>query len=325
VEIVGQIWDTILLSPMINVLVVLSSVLFNNFGLTIIVLTFIIHGAMFPLTRRQMKASKGMQELQPKIAELRKKYARDRQKLAQEQMALMKQSGVSPAGCLLPMLIQMPIWIALYQSIIRVLATVPEDFLKLSHHLYTPWSTVFTQVPLESRFLWMDLANPDTTLIMPILVGVSMWMSQKMVTPVSSDPNQQTQSQMMLWMMPIMFGFFAMSFPSGLALYWVASNIIRIVMQYFIGGWGGLATVFRPRQTETDQKAQKRPPPVEKKSKVEKAVDADIVISRESTEEGMDDGTSGDQRPDSGRSYPDSIEAIKRQSRRSRSKRRKRR
>ncbi len=324
-EVIGQIWDTVLLSPMINVLVVLSHYLFNNFGLTIIVLTFIIHGAMFPLTRRQMKASKGMQELQPKIAELRKKYARDKQKLAQEQMALMKQSGVSPAGCLLPMLIQMPIWIALYQSIIRVLAVVPEDFLKLSHHLYTPWSTVFSQVPLESSFLWLDLARADSLLIMPILVGVTMWMSQKMVTPESADPNQQAQGRMMLWMMPIMFGFFAMSFPSGLALYWVASNIIRIVMQYFIGGWGGLATVFRPRQTEADQKAQRRPAPVEKKQKIEKVVDADIVIPRESTEEGTDNGTSRDKRPDSGRSYPDSIEAIKRQSRRSKSKRRKRR
>ena len=324
-EIVGQVWDTILLSPMINILIVLSNVLFDNFGLTIIVLTVIIRGAMYPLTRRQLKASKGMQELQPKIAELRKKYARDRQKLAQEQMALMKESGVSPAGCLLPMLIQMPIWIALYQSIIRVLATVPEDFLNLSRHLYTPWSVVFSQVPLESQFLWLDLASPDPLFLMPILVGGTMWLQQKMVTPDSADPNQQAQSRMMLWMLPLMFAFFTMSFPSGLALYWVASNIITIIMQYYIGGWGGLATLFRPGPREADQKAQKRPAPVEKKKETTKAVDADIVIPRESTGEGTDDGTSRDKREDGGRSYPDSIDAIKRQSRRSKSKRRKRR
>jgi YidC/Oxa1 family membrane protein insertase len=310
---------------MINILIVLSSALFNNFGLTIIVLTFIIRAAMYPLTRRQLKASKGMQELQPKIAELRKKYARDKQKLAQEQMALMKEAGVSPAGCLLPMLIQMPIWIALYQSIFRVLTVVPEDFLNLSRHLYTPWSVVFSQVPLESQFLWLDLGSPDPLFLMPILVGGTMWLQQKMVTPETADPNQQTQSRMMLWMLPIMFAFFTMSFPSGLALYWVASNIITIVMQYYIGGWGGLATLFKPGPRETDQKAQKRPPPTEKKKETTKAVDADIVIPRESTEEGTDDGTSGDKREDGGRSYPDSIDAIKRQSRRSKSKRRKRR
>ncbi len=325
-EIVGQIWDTILLSPMINIVIVLSNVLFNNFGLTIIVLTFIIRGAMYPLTRRQLKASKGMQELQPKIAELRKKYARDRQKLAQEQMALMKEAGVSPAGCLLPMLIQMPIWIALYQSIMRVLAASPEGFLNLSRHLYTPWSVVFSQIPLERQFLWLDLANPDPLYLMPILVGGTMWLQQKMVTPESADPNQKAQSQMMLWMLPLMFGFFTMSFPSGLALYWVASNIITIIMQYYIGGWGGLSTLFKPGPRDTDQKAQKRPAPVEKKKKeTTKAVDADIVVPRESTEEGTDYGTSGDKREDGGGSYPDSIDAIKRQARRSKSRRRKRR
>jgi hypothetical protein len=151
-----------------------------------------------------------------------------------------------------------------------------------------------------------------------------MWLQQKMVTPDSADPNQQTQSRMMLWMLPLMFGFFTMSFPSGLALYWVASNIITIIMQYYIGGWGGLATLFRPGPRDTDQKTQ-RPTPVEKKKETMKAVDADIIVPRESTEEGTDYGTSGDKREDSGGSYPDSIDAIKRQSRRSKSRRRKRR
>ena len=76
-----------------------------------------------------------MQELQPKLVEIQKKYAKDRQRLAKEQMALYKDAGVSPAGCLLPMLIQMPVWIALYQSIIRVLATGPEELLNVSRHL----------------------------------------------------------------------------------------------------------------------------------------------------------------------------------------------
>lgn len=241
----GAIWDLIILNPLINIMVVLTKYLFNNLGLTIIVLTVIIRAAMYPLSRRQLLASKKMQELQPKLVEIQKKYAKDRQKLAKEQMALYKEAGVSPTGCLLPMLIQMPVWIALYQSITRVLATSPEELLNLSRHLYVSWPLVFNQVPLNSRFLWLDLGTPDKYILLPILVGVTMWVQQKMTTPNYTDPQQQSQSQMMLWMMPLLFAFMSLSFNSGLALYWLTSNIISIVMQYFISGWGPLATMFR--------------------------------------------------------------------------------
>lgn len=239
---IGEIWDLIILSPMINILIVVSGYLFHNFGLAIIALTIFVRFVTLPLTTKQLKATKAMQELQPKLAELQKKHGKDRQKLAQEQMRLYKESGVSPAGCMLPMLVQLPIWIALFQSIIRVLAVIPEDFLNLSRHLYSSWSEVFSLVPLNSKFLWLDLATPDRMLLLPILVGGTMWLQQKMVTPKTTDPRQQAQSTMMLWVMPLMFAFLTLQFPSGLALYWVISNIISIVMQYYItGGWGGLA------------------------------------------------------------------------------------
>lgn len=241
----GAIWDLIILNPMINILIVMTKVLFNNLGLTIIALTIIIRGLTYPLNRKQLMASKRMQEIQPKIAELQKKYAKDRQKLAKEQMALFKEAGVSPTGCLLPMLTQMPIWIALYQSIVRVLATGPEQLLTLSRHLYASWNVVFDQIPLPSRFLWFDLGTPDVYMILPLLVGISMWLQQKMVTPKATDPRQEANSTLMLWMMPAVFTFFSLSFPSGLALYWVTSNIISIVMQYFVSGWGPLADTFK--------------------------------------------------------------------------------
>ncbi|MBU2536752.1 MAG: YidC/Oxa1 family membrane protein insertase [Chloroflexota bacterium] len=240
---VGEIWDLIILSPMINVLIVVSGALFNNFGLSIIALTIIVRGITMPLTLKQTRSTKALQELQPKMSELQQKFGKDKQKLAQEQMRLYKESGVNPAGCLLPMLVQLPVWIALFQSIIRVLAVVPEDFLKLSGHLYSAWPQVFSLVPLNSKFLWLDLAVPDRFLMLPILVGGTMWLSQKMVTPRTGDPKQQAQSTMMLWVMPLMFAFITMQFPSGLALYWVVSNVIQIGMQYFItGGWGGLSS-----------------------------------------------------------------------------------
>jgi YidC/Oxa1 family membrane protein insertase len=247
---IGAIWDLIILNPMINIMVVVTKYLFNNLGLTIIALTLIIRAVMYPLSRKQLLSTKKMQELQPKLAEIQKKYAKDRQKLAKEQMALYKEAGVSPTGCLLPMLVQMPIWIALYQSISRVLLTTPEGLLNLSRHLYTSWAVVFDQVPLNSQFLWLDLGIADKFIILPILVGVTMWIQQKMTTPNYSDPQQQSQSQMMLWMMPLLFAFMSLSFNSGLALYWLTSNIISIVMQYFVSGWGPLATMFK-RQADT--------------------------------------------------------------------------
>ena len=226
---IGEIWDLIILQPIINSLVVLSSVLFSNFGLTIIVLTIIIRGLMLPLTLKQLRATKGMQVLQPQLAELQKKYGKDKQRLAQEQLKMYKESGLNPAGCLLPMLVQLPVWIALYQSIIRVLATTPEGFLNLSQYLYS-WPIVHSMLPLGNQFLWLNLAEPDGFLLLPILVGGTMWVQQKMIIPVGSDPRQQAQSKMMLWMMPLMFAFLTLSFPSGLALYWVTSNVISIML-----------------------------------------------------------------------------------------------
>jgi YidC/Oxa1 family membrane protein insertase len=264
---------------MINILIVVSSALFNNFGLSIIVLTIIVRGVTTPLTLKQLRSTKALQELQPKMAELHQKYGKDKQKLAQEQMRMYKESGVNPAGCLLPMLIQLPIWISLFQSIIRVLAIVPEDFLKLSGHLYSAWPQVFSLVPLNSRFLWLDLAVPDRFLLLPILVGGTMWLQQKMVTSKTGDPKQQAQSQMMLWIMPLMFAFLTLQFPSGLALYWVVSNVISIGMQYFItGGWGGLVAQGVAKPMGRDKKYLKRITRVEQKEADYTASESDIGV-----------------------------------------------
>jgi len=302
---------------MLNTLIALSSYLFGSFGLTIIVLTIIIRGAMYPLTVKQLRATRAMQALQPKIAELQKKYAKDKQRLAQEQMKLYKESGMSPAGCAVPMLIQMPIWIALFQSIIRVLAVTPEDLLGLSRRLWS-WPVVYSMLPLDNNFLWFNLVNPNMPLA--ILVGVTMWLTQKMVTPTTTDPQQRSQSQLMLWMMPLMFGFIAMSVPSGLALYWLASNVISIVIQYFvIGGWGGLARSTAGKYVVPSSKDIKvRVAEAETATSIS-AMEADIVDTGSTEEEESGYGGAGDKR------QLDSLRAIRRQSRRSKGRRPKRR
>ncbi len=237
----AELWNSIILEPILNCLIALSTILAGNFGIAIIVLTVIVRLALFPLTVRQTQSTKAMQSLQPKIQELQKKYGRNQQKLQQEMMKLYKEAGINPLGCVWPMLIQLPIWIALYQSIIRALAATPENLLDLAQHLYS-WQVVTQAVPLNEQFLWLQLSKPDPYLILAILVGGTMWLQQKMVTAPPTDPKQQSMTQMMTLMMPLMFGMFTLSFPSGLALYWVVSNIIGIVIQYFVtGGWGYLS------------------------------------------------------------------------------------
>ncbi|TET50517.1 MAG: membrane protein insertase YidC [Dehalococcoidia bacterium] len=245
-----EVWHLIIGNPILNVLIALSHILGGSFGLAIIALTVIVRLVSWPLTRRQLQSTKALQDMQPKIQELQKKYGKNQQKLQQEMMKLYKEAGVNPLGCLWPMLIQLPIWIALYQAIMRALATTPEHLLDLAHRLYS-WEVVRQAIPLSSRFLWLDLGQPDPYWILAIVVGGTMWAQQKMTTAPSVDPRQQSTARMMTLMMPFMFGFLTLMFPSGLALYWAVSNIIGIITQYFVtGGWGYLkmGSPFQPRQ-----------------------------------------------------------------------------
>ncbi len=125
-------WNTLIQQPMTNMLVVLYGVLFSDFGITIIIFTVLVRVVTLTLTLRQLRSSQAMSELQPKIKEIQKKYAKNKQKLSQETMKLYKEEGINPMGCLWPMLVQLPIWIALYRSILGALATTPEELLRLS-------------------------------------------------------------------------------------------------------------------------------------------------------------------------------------------------
>jgi YidC/Oxa1 family membrane protein insertase len=249
----GDIWNLIIANPVLNVLIALSHILGGSFGLAIIVLTIIVRLILWPLTKRQLNSTKVLQQMQPKIQELQKKYGKNQQKLQQEMMKLYKEAGVNPLGCLWPMLVQFPIWIALYQAIISALATTPENLLNLAQRLY-PWSVISQAIPLSSHFLWLNLGSQGD-LILAIIVGGTMWVQQKMTQAPAVDPRQQSTSNMMLLMMPLMFGLFTLMFPSGLALYWAVSNIIGIVTQYFVtGGWGYLK--FRSPVQPTPVKAK---------------------------------------------------------------------
>jgi YidC/Oxa1 family membrane protein insertase len=238
-------WDIIIGNPVLNVLIALSHILDGSFGLAIIALTIIVRLVTWPLNKRQLNSTKALQEMQPKIQELQKKYGKNQQKLQQEMMKLYKEAGVNPLGCLWPMLVQFPIWIALYQAIMRALATTPENLLDLAQRLYS-WGIVNQAIPLSSQFLGLDLgqtasANGGLGLLLAIMVGGTMWIQQKMTQAPAVDPRQESTSRMMTLMMPVMFGLLTFSFAAGLGLYWAVSNIIGIITQYFVtGGWGYL-------------------------------------------------------------------------------------
>jgi YidC/Oxa1 family membrane protein insertase len=233
---VSQLWN-LLLQVMVNSLLFLYNMLGHNFALSIAVFTVLVRLLTLPFTLPAQRSAKVQQELQPEIEKIRKKYAKDKEKQTQAMMELYKEKGINPMMGCLPMLIQLPIMWAFYQSIVKALANTPLQMVSLGKFASASLSTL---VPLGSRFLWLDLGYSDPTFVLPILVVATTWIQQKMATTSSTDPQAAATAQTMQFTMPLMFGFITMSVASGLAVYFVISNLVGIVIQYFISGWGGL-------------------------------------------------------------------------------------
>ncbi len=241
-------WNTLILNPMINSLLWIYNLLINNFGLAIIAFTILVRLITYPLTAQQMKSTQSMQELQKskKWLEMQKKYKGEREKLSQEQMKLYKEMGISPFGSCLPTVIQFPIIIGLYQAIIRALAVTPMQLLNLTTHVY-PFTNAASLIPLNNYFLWMNLSVPEkeygiaiagfTIPILAILVVITTYLQSKLMTPATASPGDQgaSMTRAMNLYMPIFMGYLAYTFPSGLALYFVTSNLAG-VLQYAIMG-----------------------------------------------------------------------------------------
>src|SRR5262245_14604812 len=188
----------------------------GNYGLAIILLTLVTKVLFFPLTLKSMRSMKAMQALQPQINALRSKYKKDSQALQRETMELYRRHKVNPVGGCLPMIAQVPIFYALY--------------LALSASVELQNATFLCFGRLFGVDVWIcDLASHDPTYVLPILMGVTMFIQQKM-TPTMGDPRQ---AKMML-MMPVVFTFMFLNLPSGLVLYWTVSNILQIAQQYYL-------------------------------------------------------------------------------------------
>jgi YidC/Oxa1 family membrane protein insertase len=236
----GEWWDLLFFEPMLNSLLMLYRLLGRSFFLSILVFTLVVKLLTLPMTIKQAETTRKTQEMQPRLEEIRKKYENDQERLNQETMKLYRDMGVSPTGCLGPMVIQFPIWIGLYNSVQAILANSPAQLLRLGKHIYPFLPRLSELVPFQSQFLWLDLGKPDPYYVMPILVAGLMWAQQKMMAQPTGDSQQQQMNQSMQLMMPLMFGFFMYQAPSGVALYFVISNVLSIIQQYFTTGWGSL-------------------------------------------------------------------------------------
>ncbi len=241
-------WTTFVVQPMLNLLLWIYD-LVGNFGVAIIVFTILVRLVLAPLMHQQTKSADAMRKLQehPKWKEIQRKYKNDRERLAQEQMKLYSELGVNPFASCLPMLVQIPIIFGLYQAVILALGNTPAQLLELVRLLY-PALNPARLIPINGQFLWMNLAYPERLEIpglpfgipvMAILVALTSFVQSKAMsstTPSTGDGQQaQAMNQMMTLYMPLMLGYFALTFQSGLALYFLVSNLVMIAQYAFMG------------------------------------------------------------------------------------------
>lgn len=235
-------WDLFILNPMINALLILYDLLGTNFFLAIAVFTLLIRLLTLPLNLRQQRASMRMQEMQPQVQAIQKKYKDNPQKMQEEFQKIGYNPAESLLGCL-PLLIQFPILIGLYRAIIVVLGSTPQALFELTERVYD-FVDLTALLPVNNQFYWLNLAQPDPLFVLPVLVLVTTFLQQKLLSPQTAknddkkdgeDENPMAgMTQSMQYTMPLMFGFFALQFPAGLSLYFVLSNIIGMGQGWLI-------------------------------------------------------------------------------------------
>ncbi len=275
-ELIGTIFNTIFFGPIVNLLILVYKLLSlihipGALGFAIVILTVLIRFLVWPFTAAQVKSAQKMASLKPLLDSLKQQHKDDKQALAAAQMQLYKEHGVNPAGGCLPALIQIPIFIALYQAILNV---VPQGanahgagLDRINSVLYNPWLHL-NSVPNQS-FLGINLALSPASflshgvwlLLIPIVTASLTFVQSKMMAPAKPLSHHQDETPketkekegmeeamssmqgQMTYLMPIMIGYFAFQFPVGLAIYWNTFTIMGIIQQYQISGWGGLQSL----------------------------------------------------------------------------------
>lgn len=207
----GSLFEPIenILSAILSALYTVTEQLgFGSYGLAIIFLTIIIKILVYPLTKKQIKSMKAMQKIQPEMQKLQKKYKDNPQMMQKKLMELYQKEGANPMSGCLPMLIQMPILMAMYYTLFN-----------------------FDYGGVAPSFLWLpSLSETDPLYILPVLSALTTFLQQKL--SMSSESTQQMKTMMIV--MPLFIGFISLNFPAGLVLYWVTMNVVQIVQQIWI-------------------------------------------------------------------------------------------
>ncbi len=201
----------------------------GNYGIAIILLTLLVRMILLPLSVAQLRSTRKMQELQPQISELKKKHKGDAQRLNKETMELYQKAKVNPFGGCLPVLLQFPIIIALFNLLRHFPYEGAPYFLGLNLSLPDPGNPALKfagglAIPLGVAYL-----------VLPVLAGVTTYL-QTAVTPMTADPNDPTAKSMksMMYIFPFLIGYYALTYPAGLSLYWVTQNIFTVVQTYLM-------------------------------------------------------------------------------------------
>lgn len=277
-------WST--LTDLVAQLLIMLYGITHNYGFAIIVLTIIIRVVLYPLMQKQMVSMREMQKIQPLMKAIQSKYKNDKERLNKELMALYKVHKVNPMSGCLPLLIQMPILILLFQTLRKF------EYLDPSGNISGGFLWIANQVEVMVEnipTIVAGLAAPEQLIhlpgngifniqalgIMPFLIGGSMWYQQKMTTAgsgASGGSAEQTQ-KMMTIMMPLMIGFMSFSLPSGLTLYWLTSTLLGIGQQYLINK--KMPAAVEPIKSLESGKKEK---PVEKENKKETKAKEDFWI-----------------------------------------------
>lgn len=274
-ELIVTVFNTIFFAPIVNLLILTFKLLEGAgvpgaLGLAIALITIVIRLLIWPLTASQVKSSQKMAELKPHLDELKRKHKEDKQAFAAAQMALFKEHGVNPAGGCLPALLQIPIFIALYQAILDVFPTAgfSGGLDKINSVLYSDWLHL-SSAP-DPSFLGVSLAWKPSDfgsygpllLLIPVITALLTFVQSKMMLPTKTPsirkndtPQEKKEKEsmedamasiqgQMVYLMPVMVGYFAFQFPVGLAIYWNTFTIMGIIQQYLITGWGGMKGII---------------------------------------------------------------------------------
>lgn len=272
------LWNTLLVHPIMN-LTVLAYSFVRDFGLAVIFVTIAIRLALYPLYVTQIRSQRAMQEVAPAMEELKKKYGKDRKRFSEEQMKLYSERGVNPAAGCLPLVLQMPLLIALYNSLLQLgcgLGPPPNNLCPgLSHDMVETFRYAFIANPilpdgvLDTTAHWLPwiskgLQHPDPFFILPVMAGLVQLIASVMAMPVKqvkSEDAAQRMTQSMAYTFPLITVVIGAQFPAGLTLYWIATTVFQIVQQYFVSGWGQLpkyAPFLRGIPTPADRELHRR-------------------------------------------------------------------